>query len=110
MLFVVLIIFYCYFYSHRTRPGVPVVHVDGEYGPPDADRRRIRGRDPHGRRRVRVSRGPRARRLFPERRVPAAARLQRTRAAQDQPDRQIRWVYLHTVTRPALDHRRDADE
>lgn len=74
---------------HRTRPGVPVVHVDGQNGPPDDVRRRVRGRDTHGRRRVRISRGPRTRRLFPEWRFTSAARVQFPRPIQDQPGQQI---------------------
>lgn len=66
--------------------------MDGQDGPPDAVGRRVRRRDTHGWRSVRVSRGPRSRRLFPERRFRVATRMQRPRAGEDQPDRQIKWV------------------
>jgi len=45
----------------RTRSRFSAVHVDGQDGTSDAFGRRVRGRDTHRRRCVRISGGPRSR-------------------------------------------------
>jgi len=77
----------------RTRPGFSTVYVDRQDGTSDAFGRRVRGRDTHRRRGVRISGGPGSRRLLPERRFPTATRVHTSGAVEEQPHHQDQWVH-----------------
>lgn len=77
----------------RTRSGFSTVHVDRKNGTSDAFGRRVRGRDTHRRRGVRISGSTWSRRFLPERRFPTATRMHTSGAVEEQPHHQDQWVY-----------------